>query len=301
MPNLILDLSHDPCRLGVEGALLVLRRPDQPDFSHRMDEIAAICVSQPAATISFRALGALASNGVVVVVCDERHAPTGMLMPLSTHHAQTPRFAEQAAMTLPDRKRLWQQIVQSKVTQQAQVLKAANGTGLALMAMVPRVMSGDTTNIEATAAAAYWRALMGDDFRRDYEGKGINALLNYGYAIVRSAMCRAICASGLHPTLGLHHHHRENPFCLADDLMEPFRPLVDCVVWQIMNTDPNAELTPENKRHIIDFITERHCVANEERTLFDLCARTAQSLVRAILGTDKRLDLPVWDLNAKPN
>lgn len=299
MPDLILDLSRDPCRLGVEGALLVLRRPEQPDFRHRMDEIAAICVSQPAATISFRALGALASNGVVVVVCDERHAPTGMLMPLSNHHAQTPRFTEQAAMSLPERKRLWQQVVQAKVTQQAKVLKAAHGTGLALEAMVPRVMSGDTTNIEGTAAAAYWRALMGDDFRRDFEGGGINALLNYGYAIVRSAMCRSICASGLHPTLGLHHHHRENPFCLADDLMEPFRPLVDWVVWQITRADPNAELTPENKRRIVEVITERHTAGDEERTLFDLCARTAQSLVRVILGSDKRLELPAWDLNAK--
>ncbi len=298
MPDHILDLSRDPCAIHLEGALLVIRRENQPDFRLRMDEISAVCVSQPASSVSFRALGALAQSGAIVVVCDEKHAPTGMMMPLANHHAQTPRFLAQAAMKRPQQKRLWRQVVKAKVRQQASVLDAAGGNGAPLRSMIPRVLSGDTTNVEAQAAAAYWPALFGQDFRRERDDPGPNALLNYGYAVLRSSMTRAICAAGLHPTLGLQHHHRENPFCLADDLMEPYRPIVDWAVLKHLRAGGEMSLTPEMKRALVDAITLRVQTEDEERTLFDSCARTARSLARVVMGVRRTLVLPEWRARA---
>ncbi|MDA1106609.1 MAG: type II CRISPR-associated endonuclease Cas1 [Planctomycetota bacterium] len=294
MPDHILDLSRDPCWLGVEGALLVIRRDAKPEFKLRLDEIAAVCVSQPASTASFRALGALAAAGAIVVVCDEKHAPSGMLMPLANHHAQTPRFLAQAAMGVVQRKRLWRQVVKAKVRQQAAVLDASGGDGTALRGMMARVMSGDRTNVEAQAAVSYWPALFGEAFRRDREEEGVNALLNYGYAVLRSAMTRAICATGLHPTLGLMHHHRENPFCLADDLIEPYRPIIDRAVFSHVHRRGEVALLPEIKVALVEAITRRVRTADSERSLFDSCARTARSLVAVVMGRRKSLSLPEW-------
>ena len=298
MPDHILDISQDRCRIGIHGPLLVIRRENQPDFRLRMDEIAAICVSEPASTISFRALGSLSSAGVVVVVCDARHTPTGMLMPLANHHAQTPRFALQAKMSEPTRKRLWRQIVRAKVRHQARVLETTTGSDGGLNALIPQVLLGDKTNIEAQAAAAYWQRLMGSQFRRDQEGEGLNAMLNYGYAIVRATVCRAICACGLHPTLGLHHHHRENQFCLADDLMEPFRPLVDLVIWRMTTDGVASDLSPPTKRQLVEEVTGRHRVGGEERMFSDLINRTCRTLVQVILSEKRILSIPRLEFNA---
>ena len=294
MPDHILDFSREACWLGVEGALLVVRRTGYPEFKLRMDEIASLCVSQPSSTVSFRALGALAAAGAIVVVCDERHSPTGMMMPLANHHAQTPRFIAQAAMAAPRRKRLWRQVVKAKIRQQAAVLEAAGHDATPLRTMQTRVMSGDTTNIEAQAASVYWPILFGSDFRRDRDEPTINALLNYGYAVLRSTMTRAICAHGLHPTLGLMHHHRENPFCLSDDLIEPYRPLVDLAVLRHAKSGGPLELLPAVKVALVNAIATRVRTAKTERTLFDRSARTARSLVAVILRERLTLSLPEW-------
>jgi hypothetical protein len=169
------------------------------------------------------------------IVSNEKHLPAAMLLPLSTHSTQTERFARQAAVSLPTRKRAWQQIVQAKLRAQARLLEETTGADQGLHVMAGRVRSGDPDNLEAQAARVYWPALFGKEasgeaFRRDPEGEGINVHLNYGYAVLRAIVARALCASGLHPSLGVHHHNRYDTFCLADDLMEPFRPLVDRVV-----------------------------------------------------------------------
>jgi CRISPR-associated protein Cas1 len=294
MPDRVLDLSRDPCRLALDGSLLVVRRDSKPDIRVRLDEIAAICVSQPASSASFRALGALAGAGAIVVVCDERHSPTGMLLPLANHHAQTPRFAAQAALGTVARKRLWRQVVRAKIRQQAVVLDKAGFDGAPLRAMMARVLSGDTSNMEAQAAVVYWRTLMGPEFRRDRDQPGINALLNYGYAILRSAMTRAICAAGLHPTLGLQHHHRENPFCLSDDLIEPYRPLVDLAVLQHWRGGTSMELVSEVKASLVGSVCGRVSIKDEQRTMFELCSRSARSLVGVAMKERRALFLPEW-------
>jgi len=299
MPDRVLDVSRDPCHLALDGALLVIRRESTPEVRVRLDEIAAVCVSQPSSSASFRALGALARAGAIVVVCDERHAPTGMMLPLANHHAQTPRFTAQAALGVVARKRMWRQVVRAKIRQQAAVLDAAGSNGAPLRTMMARVLSGDTSNMEGQAAVVYWRTLMGQEFRRDQDEPGINALLNYGYAILRSAMTRAICAAGLHPTLGLQHHHRENPFCLADDLMEPYRPVVDFAVLQYQRTGRPLGLVPEVKSWLVGAISDRVSIKDEQRTLFELCARTARSLVGVAMKERRTLSLPEWTPRAK--
>jgi CRISPR-associated protein Cas1 len=294
MPDHILDLSQERCRLGVDGELLVIRREGRPDFRLRLDEIASVCVSEPASSVSFRALGALAAAGAIVVVCDERRAPAGMLMPLANHHAQTPRFHAQAALGVVRRKRLWRQVVKAKVRQQAAVLDAAGRDGTPLRGMMARVMSGDKSNVEAHAASVYWPLLMGERFRRQHEEPGVNALLNYGYAILRSSMTRAICAAGLHPTLGLSHHHRENPFCLSDDLIEPYRPMVDWAVFRHLDRGGRRDLDPQTKSDLVAEIVQGVRTKVDQRTLFDVAARTARSLAGIVLGTRRQLFLPEW-------
>lgn len=280
--------------MSLDGALLLIRRESKPEVRVRLDEIAAVCVSQPASSASFRALGALARAGAVVVVCDERHSPTGMMLPLAVHHAQTPRFTAQAALGVVARKRMWRQVVRAKIRQQAVVLDSAGANSAPLRAMMDRVLSGDKTNMEGQAAVVYWRTLMGPEFRRDRDEPGVNALLNYGYAILRSAMTRAICAAGLHPTLGLQHHHRENPFCLADDLMEPYRPLIDFAVLQYQRSGRPLCLVPEVKSWMVDAMSVRINIRSEQRSLFGLCARTARSLVGVAMKERRNLSLPEW-------
>ena len=299
MPDHILDISQEPCRISMDGPLLVLRRNDQPEFRMRMDEIAALCVSEPATTASMRTLGALSSAGVLVVVCDERRQPSGMLMPLAAHHAQTPRFAMQAQMSRPTRKRLWRQLVRGKVRHQAAVLVEQLGADCGLESMVAQVLPGDPTNIEAQAAAIYWPRLMGEAFRRDPDLPGANSLFNYGYAVLRAVVCRAICGAGLHPTLGVNHHHRENAFCLADDVMEPLRPLVDRVVISAV-TAGEIELTTPVKQRLIGAVMGRHRVKEEDRTLFDIARRMAQSMVQVVMGERRLMAVPRLQFNAAP-
>ncbi len=172
-----------------------------------------------------------------MVLCAANHAPMAMLVPIEGHHAQNARFRAQWDAPLPFRKRAWKAVVSAKIRNQGSLLAAlGRDQGDALLLMAERVRSGDNANAEAQAARRYWPSLMGSDFRRDRDVEGANALLNYGYTVMRAAVVRAVIAAGLHPTIGLHHANRLNAFALADDLVEPFRPLVDAVVLHMIET-----------------------------------------------------------------
>ncbi|HJT36296.1 MAG TPA: type II CRISPR-associated endonuclease Cas1, partial [Pirellulales bacterium] len=199
-----------------------------------LTEIAVLIAAHPQVTFTQAVLGGLAAAGGIFIVCDERWLPAGMLLPLRGHHLQARRFQAQAAVAAPVKKRLWQQIVRAKIETQAQALETLHGDSAGLRPLVPLVRSGDPENIEARAARIYWPLLFADEsFRRQWEAGDQNRLLNYGYAVLRAIVARALCAAGLHPTLGLHHHNQYSAFCLADDLMEPFRPVVDIVVARL--------------------------------------------------------------------
>jgi CRISPR-associated protein Cas1 len=222
-----------------------------------------------------------------------------MYVPLTGHHLQTKRFAAQAAATVPTRKRLWQQIVCAKVHAQAYSLEKICGKDHGLHLLAGRVKSGDPNNIEAQAARRYWSYLLGGEkkgktFKRDSDGNDIiNICLNYGYGVLRAIVARSLCASGLHPSLGIHHHNQYNPYCLADDLMEPFRPTVDQAVCEyLLLNGVKSELTTEVKAFLIGRITSRYHLAGEQRTVFDVMSRISASLAQIYLGEQKNLDLP---------
>jgi len=294
MTNRIVDLADEPARLSVRLDQLVIQRAEETAATVPLEELSVIVVSHPAVTFTHAVVARIASHGGTFVVCDDKHMPVGMILPLQSHHLQAERFARQAGASLPTRKRIWQQLVKAKVSAQGRVLQELRGDDRGLIALSKQVRSGDPENMEAWASRRYWPELFRDSgFRRNRHADDSNRHLNYGYAILRAIVARAICAAGLHPSLGLHHHNRYDTFPLASDLMEPLRPLVDrAVVLYGARVDPYAPLDKEAKAALIEALTGRVAIESEERTLFDAAARTASSLVQVYAGQRKQLVLP---------
>ncbi len=294
--NRIIDVAETSAHLHLQFDNLVLDLATGEQARVPLEDIAAVSVSHPSASISKSAMAGLAGQGVALVVCDEHHLPVGMLLPLGAHYAQTERFAAQAAAAPPTKKRLWQQVVRAKIRAQGRLLERLRGDDAGLNSLAGQVRSGDSTNIEATAARQYWTLLVGDqDFYRDRYGPWPNPLLNYGYAILRALVARAVCTSGLHPSLGLHHHNRYDPFCLADDLMEPLRPVVDRVVMERLGALAGipGELGRADKQAILETLYGRFAAEDGSRTIFDLISRMTSSLADVFAGGAKTLYVPV--------
>jgi len=306
MTDRILEVAESAARLHVRHAQLVVERDNGEEFTIPLEELAALVIAHPRVQMTQTVISGLANSGGTVVICDDKHLPTAMLLPLQAHSTQTERFARQAQISEPLRKRLWQQIVRSKVRAQSRLLLEIHGQDGGLGPMSARVRSGDTNNLEAQAARIYWPLLFNDPkFRRGREGPDQNQHLNYGYAVLRALVARALCAAGLHPSLGLQHHNRYNPFCLAADLMEPFRPIVDRSVslW-VRDNDPTQPLDRNAKAWLLRPFTQRFVVENEARTIFDVLARTASEMAGVIMGKTKALEIPdlppPLDMNAAP-
>jgi CRISPR-associated protein Cas1 len=289
----IVDISNEPARLSVRLKQLVIKRGDE-ETTLPLAELAVIVVSHPAVTYTHAVLTGICSAGGAFVVCDEKHLPTGMLLSLQGHFVQTERFAAQAQAPAPMKKQVWKQIVRSKVLAQAALLGRLRGEDHGLSRLAANVRSGDTANIEAQASRRYWPALFGPEFGRNHEAEDHNKLLNYGYAVLRASTARALCAAGLHPSLGVHHHNRYDPFCLADDLMEPFRPLVDGLVFEVVEEKGSqALLDKETKAALIGGLMQsRLTMDDESRALFDVLARSASSMAAVFAGKRKNLSLP---------
>ncbi|HLA85147.1 MAG TPA: type II CRISPR-associated endonuclease Cas1 [Thermoguttaceae bacterium] len=296
MINRILDFSVAPARLRVRHRQLLIQREDAPEQSVPLAELAVVLVAHPQVTYSQAVLAGLATSGGAFIACDRQNLPVGMFLPLVGHFAQAQRFAAQAGLSQPTRKRLWQQLVRAKILAQAETLQELHGSDHGLKRLLPLVRSGDPANVEARAARRYWSRLFADaKFRRNRENQDQNLLLNYGYAVLRAIVARAICAAGLHPSLGLYHHNRNNAFCLADDLMEPFRPTVDRSVAEYVTAhDAFDTIEAAAKQHIIGDLTARYTINGEQRTLFDTASRLAGSLADVCLGNAPQLELPEW-------
>jgi CRISP-associated protein Cas1 len=294
--NRILDFSESPARLRVKLDQLVVERQDQAEVSMPLADLAVIIVAHPQVTYTQAVLAGLSVAGGVFVSCNRQNLPVGMMLPISAHFSQAERFAAQARAPLPMRKRLWRQLIRAKIRAQAETLARLHGADGGLVALVGQVQSGDPSNVEARASRKYWPLLFADlDFRRHRENEDQNLLLNYGYAVLRAIVARAICAAGLHPSLGLHHHNKYNAFCLADDLMEPFRPTVDrSVAEYCRNAKEFDSLTAAAKQTIISDLTGRYIIDGEQRTLFDAATRLACSLADAFMGKADKLALPRW-------
>jgi len=290
----IIDLAEEPARLSVRNLCLVIKSGERPETTMPLAEVAALVVSNPCVTLTHAVLAGLAQAGGSVVVCDGRHMPVGMLLPLEAHFTQAERFALQAQAPLPMRKRLWQTVVRAKIHAQGRLLTELRGHDAGLTHLIPRVRSGDPDSVEAEASRRYWPLLFDNPaFRRDRYAPDQNRLLNYGYAVLRAIIARAVCAAGLHPSLGLHHHNRYDAFCLADDLMEPFRPIVDrAVVRYCERRLDSPGLDKDAKAALVGALMRRFKLEGESRTLFDIAARTASSLAAVYARERKALILP---------
>lgn len=285
MIDRVIEISN-PARLCVRDAQLVIQRDSSEDVRTPVSEVGVLLISHPQVVLTQAVLSRIAVNGGVVITCDDSFLPASMLLPLNAHFLQGERFAGQIALTDPRRKRLWQRIVRAKILMQACLLKELHGTDGGLGAMSSRVRSGDTENLEAQAARRYWPLLFADSkFRRGGMGPDQNRHLDYGYTVLRAATARSLCAAGLHPSIGIRHHNRYDTFSLASDLMEPFRPVVDRLVFQwIQEHDPAAPLDSAAKHSLLQMLVARYHVDGEERTLSDVLGRTAQGLAMAVCG-----------------
>lgn len=231
----VIDIATDGRHLSRDRGFLKVTEDGAEVGRAPLDQIAAVIVHAHGTTWSTSLLVELGERGTPVVLCAANHAPRSVLLPIEGHHAQGARMRAQWAAKTPLVKQAWKRIVAAKVTMQAAALDAIGEAPAPLYMMVRKVTSGDSTNIEAQAARYYWPRMMGEEFRRDAGQADENALLNYGYTVLRAATSRAVSAAGLHPTIGLFHSNRGNAFALADDLVEPFRPLVDCAVRSIVS------------------------------------------------------------------
>lgn len=230
----VVDLSTDGLHVSVHRGFLVIARDREEQGRIALDDIGAVIAHAHGMTWSNTVFVRLAERSVPVVLCGPNHVPVSCIWPMEGHHLQGARLNAQAQAGKPLVKRLWRDIVIAKIRMQGAVLASIGAEAGAFDIYARKVRSGDPDNIEAQAARRYWPALMGKAFRRDAEASGANALLNYGYTVLRAILCRAICGAGLHPALGLFHSNRGNAFALADDLMEPYRPLVDRLVFNLV-------------------------------------------------------------------
>jgi CRISPR-associated protein Cas1 len=263
---------------------------DDGDIRLPIEDVAWLVIDTPQVTLSTALISACMDAGMVVITTDRTHTPSGLILPFHRHHRQAEIAALQIAISAPLKKRLWQTIIHTKIANQAAVLADCGQNASALLAMSRLVGSGDPDNTEARAARAYWPRLFIDFVREDASDKR-NALLNYGYAVVRSAVARALVAAGLLPAFGVNHASVTNAFNLADDLVEPFRPFVDRLVWRLTEAGRTrtGETTVEERRALASLPVDETQVADETVTLLVATERAAESLVRAMEGNSAAL------------
>ena len=249
----IIDISTDNLHLSREKGFFKVTSDGNELGRIPFDQIAGVLVHANGITWSNSVLAKLADQGIPVVICNSAHSPRSVLVPLEGHHAQGGRIRAQWQIKSTFLNQAWKQIVISKIKMQAAVLKAFGIPDAQLLMMIRNVTSGDKTNIEAQAARIYWPYIFGKEFRRERHGGNENSLLNYGYTIMRSTTMRAVVGAGLHPSIGLHHSNRGNAFALADDLVEPFRPIVDCAVKNI-SARSGYEVSSDSKKSLAKLI-----------------------------------------------
>lgn len=271
-----------PARLSLADGQIIVAR-DDGDVRLPIEDVAWLVIDTPQVTLSTALISACMDAGMVVITTDRTHTPSGMILPFHRHHRQAEIAALQMGISTPLKKRLWQTIIKMKIANQAAVLDSCGQNASALLAMARLVGSGDPDNTEARAARAYWPRLFIDFIREDANDKR-NALLNYGYTVVRSAVARALVATGLLPAFGVNHASVSNAFNLADDLVEPFRPYVDRLVWRLTDLGRirTGETTVDERRSLASLPVEETRFADETVTLLVATERAAESMVRAM-------------------
>lgn len=292
----IIDIS-EPAYLHLKNQQLLIDKNGETVGSVPIEDLGVVILENPQIVITQMVIIACQKNNVALVFCDNRHLPYSLLLPVSdanTLHNKILR--QQIEMTLPTKKRLWQQIVIQKIQQQSKTLERAGKNIQQLHKLAKKVKSGDPENIEAQAAKRYWNLLFGDDFRRNIDEPGINSLLNYGYSIVRAMIARAIVGSGLHPALGIFHKNQYNGLCLADDLMEPFRPWVDWLVFNYVmkNSDEDIEINQQTKTLFLSLPNDSVQYEKNKMPLMVACHYLLADFKRAFNERRFKLNYPEW-------
>jgi CRISPR-associated protein Cas1 len=292
MVGRVVEIATDGRHLSIQRGFLVVAEQGAEVGRVPMDEVAAVVANAHGLTYTNNALIELSNRGVPIVLCGPNHMPAAIVWPVDAHHVQTGRMRDQIAASLPLKKRLWAQLVRAKILAQGAALAAVGAPSRGFYLLSRKVRSGDPDNVEAEAARRYWPLLFGKAFHRDTDGEDTNAMLNYGYAVLRAGVARAVMAAGLHPGFGLMHSNRSNPMVLVDDLMEPFRPTVDREVFRLVGhgiTKVDKESKAALARlMIIDLPTEIGL-----SPLMTCAERLAQSLARVYAHEVGTIDLPL--------
>lgn len=299
----------NPVYLSLRNAQLVIKLPEvvkneslpdtfkqQSEIMKPIEDIGIVVLDNKQITITSGVLEALLENNSAVITCDSRSMPVGLMLPLYGNTTQNERFRYQLNASVPLKKQLWQQTIRMKINNQASVLQACKNEEVKCMRVwADNVKSGDPENLEARTAAYYWKGMFADidGFTREREGVPPNNLLNYGYAILRAVVARALVISGLLPTLGIHHHNRYNAYCLADDIMEPYRPYVDELVFGIVHNGANyGELSKELKVQLLEIPTLEVKIGGKRSPLMVAVSQTTASLYKCFSGELRHIIYP---------
>ncbi len=290
-------LFSTPVYLAVKNQQLVIdTRSNKGVVTRPIEDIGLIVIESHAVTLTSALLAALMENNVSVVVCDSKHLPSAIMLPLAGNTLLTERTAAQLRASQPLKKQLWQQTVIYKIQNQGAILKDCNPKDSSCMKEMAKIVkSGDPDNIEARAAVFYWKNLFpkNPDFMRGDEENELNSLLNYGYAILRAIIARALVGAGLIPHVGIFHHNKYNAYCLADDIMEPYRPYVDNLVWHLSESyDISEGLTTELKRRLLEIPVLDVTIGRVKRPLMVAAEITAASLARCYTGELRKISYP---------
>lgn len=304
----------NPAYLSLRMGQMVIKLPEvetdsnlsdqikkQAEITKPIEDIGVVVLDNRRITITQGLLESLLENNCAVITCDSHSLPVGLMLPLYGNSTQNERFRDQLDASQPLKKQLWQQTIKMKISNQAAALATCTGKNSpTMLRWADDVRSGDPDNVEGRAAAYYWKNLFAgidglEDFTRSREGEAPNNLLNYGYAILRAIVARALVSSGMLPTLGIHHHNRYNAYCLADDIMEPYRPYVDELVYSIVKDKGinNLDLSKEIKAQLLSIPTLDVVIGGKRSPLMVAVTQTTASLYKCFTGELRRITYPV--------
>ena len=282
--------------------LQLLLKSETRESTIPIEDIGFLVLDHPEIYLSIPAMNLIVENNTAIIICGSNHLPNGMLLNLNSHHIQQEIFKNQIEASIPLKKQLWQQTIVEKISNQGQLLEKITATKNSFPFLASKVLSGDTTNMEGVAAQQYWKFfpqpnLEKDGIKRERYGDYPNNFLNYGYAILRAATARSLSGSGLLNTLGIHHKSKYNAFALADDIMEPFRPIVDEKVFELMQRFPEHELNTAIKAELLQILTRTVYFKEEKSPLMVGLQKTASSLQQCFTGNRKKIKYPkLWSL-----
>jgi CRISP-associated protein Cas1 len=295
------EISTHESYVHVEHSQLVIEKDGEKLGSVPIEDLAVLIIDSNQITLSSGLITKLAENNIAVIFTDEKHLPISLSLPFFSNLTQTKILSQQIEVSVPLKKRLWSEIVSAKILNQSTALEKCGKDGTTLREISKNIPSGDPKNLEAFAARIYWRKLFGDDFRRNRDAEDANILLNYGYAIVRASIARAIVGTGLHPSFGIHHKNQYNPFPLADDLVEPLRPFIDVRVFTMVNEilaesdsdDLFIELNRDLKGKLLSILAEDCLFDGKKQPLLNALGLYAASCKQFLFGEIKKVSIPI--------